>query len=69
MSRWTHAICPACWLLLYHGVTDLAALLVSPNTQTCCFCGLETDTRIFVRADPAKPQCGGVRGIHLEKSE
>lgn len=62
MSRWTHALCDACWAKREPDriPTRLRAGPDSPTmaSEPCCFCGQPT-CGIYIRHDPATAPCGG----------
>lgn len=55
MSEWTHPICDPDWTAQNGGRTP--ARLIEPyrETEKCCWCGEETDSGIYVWADPVDP--------------
>ena len=59
-SRFTHAICAACWSLLNPG--RVPHRLVEPSSTRCCFCSEVSDSGIFVRMAPERVPC---RGLHV----
>lgn len=58
MTPWTHAICDHCYSIRY----DVTPVRVKPETETCCFCGKDTRSGIYVRQDPDLTPCGGKHG-------
>lgn len=57
MSRWTHAICEACWNK--RNPDRQAARVVDTSPTECCFCGSPTGAGIFVRESPENVLCKG----------
>lgn len=57
MSRWTHAVCQHCWETRFGG--DPHRVVVDTARETCCFCGIETRSGIYVREDPSNLRCRG----------
>jgi len=51
----THLICAACWMDKAPGRTAKERP-GEPATQ-CCFCGSDTTSGIFCRAEPEETQC------------
>jgi len=62
MSNWTHAICPACWLV--KNPNRAPVRVATGDEEICCFCGEPTDDGIYLREDPRSPElrCGGRHG-------
>ena len=65
MSKWTHAICQPCWEQRAD-TSEPFRLTVCPP-EPCCFCGVSTDSGIFVRADPRPLRCQGIHEVESEK--
>lgn len=59
MSRWTHASCLACYHVKYPGKWPPRAKAEVRETETCCYCGTQTVSGIYVRDDPNTLKCGG----------
>ena len=56
MSGWTHSVCDTCYAGAEPGRTPIRLRI--PETEVCCSCGMDTDSGIFYRADPADmPYC------------
>ncbi len=53
---WTHPICWVCWVKMNPGRGP--ATLTNLGGGTCCFCGNETASGIYVRHDPKELKCG-----------
>jgi hypothetical protein len=47
----TQPACDGCWSGRYPGRQPVR--LKEPETETCCFCGAQTQAGIYVRVDPA----------------
>lgn len=57
MSRWTHSICDDDWDKLN---PDRPSLRIGAGEfETCCFCGEEHWSGIYIRQVPAGLLCGG----------
>lgn len=53
-SNWTHPMCDPCWLE-YDPARGPVRLQESVRElETCCWCGRETRSGIYVRHDPAQ---------------
>ena len=48
--NWTHCICDSCWTKLNPG--RKAVVMVVASEETCCFCGENTESGLYIRADP-----------------
>jgi hypothetical protein len=61
-GMWRHLVCGTCWLAQNggHHVDDVGGDVVG----LCCFCGRETSSGIYTRADPREVACKGTTGIH-----
>lgn len=57
MSKWTHTICDVCWDVLVPG--RRATRMIDVERETCCRCGEETVSGIYMRADPGTLLCKG----------
>ena len=60
MSRWTHAICDACWT---RKNPDRRPTRLLGIREACCYCGAKADG-IYTRDDPSQTPCGGAGGSH-----
>lgn len=49
-SRWTHPVCWPCWRA--RNGDDVPTRLRTPEPELCCWCGQQTDSGIYLRADP-----------------
>lgn len=54
--NWTHSICDDCWTNRSPH-QEPTRIVVDTETETCCWCGIQTTSGIFVRADPATLSC------------
>lgn len=59
MSRFTHAICGACWMARRPGQEPVRISEEGRRAETCCFCGRITSAGIDVRHDPTALRCEG----------
>lgn len=50
MSEWSHPICMACWF--DQRGNDVPYRVASSIKEICCWCGNNTFTGVYVRADP-----------------
>ena len=57
MSRWNHSTCMFCWLKREPDRDPV--IMTKAPTETCCFCGDEHSTGIYVREDPENTRCKG----------
>ena len=57
-----HCLCLRCWRSKMGDVQPSA--LASAPRDTCCRCGRDTDSGIYVRAHFSSMACAGVRGTH-----
>ncbi len=53
-SKWTHTICMPCFMRVT-GKTEAVTMTWDPTNdiEMCCWCGRETVSGIYLRADPA----------------
>lgn len=49
-SNWTHLICDKCWKYIHGNQFPLRLNIV--NHAPCCYCGVPTESAIYVREDP-----------------
>jgi hypothetical protein len=52
---WTQPCCERCWVPFVIGVRQELlepTRLIEPEQETCAFCGDDTSSGIYVRADP-----------------
>lgn len=47
---WTQPICDPCWISRHPARPSTR--LLSPDAETCAFCGRQTTSGIYVRVDP-----------------
>lgn len=64
MSRWSHAICDACWAK--KNPNHEPGRLKSAVCEECCYCGNPTIDGIYVRDNPDSLTC---KGVHKDKEE
>ncbi len=60
MSRWKHLMCAACWNERrdkYASVYTLAVEGANSEGESCCWCGNNTTSGIWLREDPEKMSC------------
>ena len=50
MSIWTHVICEKCWKDTGHDFEPTR--FIPPETEICCYCGVETNSGIYIRNNP-----------------
>lgn len=67
VSRWTHAMCGACWEKENPGRPP--HMVSGGATDLCCFCGMETTLGIYVRWNPTEVICEGKYMMHLPEEE
>lgn len=56
-SKWTHAICWACWERRTNERGENGrepGRVIDAPTETCCWCGRDTSFGIYTREDPTK---------------
>ena len=57
-SEWNHPICSFCWpafIIGQSGKLKTPCTLIDPESERCHFCGGDTRSGIYVRADPVEP--------------
>jgi hypothetical protein len=62
MSRFTHAICTACWRYRTAKAGQpgrVATRVTDAHEEACCFCGASTQAGIYVRENPLGLRCRG----------
>jgi RNase P subunit RPR2 len=64
MSKWNHSICEDCWQRLHLGRQPVVLHEKYVETQTCCYCGKEHRSGIFVREAPDSVRCVGTGPEH-----
>jgi len=52
-SDWTHNICWGCWRKRNPGQRPVQVKLLDSMALICCWCGIPTQSGIYVREDPA----------------
>ena len=67
MSRWQHSICDTCWQRREPDREPIRLRDAKP--ETCCFCGAEHESGIYVRENWAFLLCRGETGIHAVAAE
>jgi hypothetical protein len=50
--NWTHGICGDCWNERNLGVEPVRIKPEFAVQERCCYCGKETTSGIYIRADP-----------------
>lgn len=58
MAEWTHSICEVCWLALNPQREPIR--MKDAQSETCCKCGKEHATGIYMRANPEEMLCKGI---------
>lgn len=66
MSQYTHAICEHCWSLKH---PNREPHIGRKKVETCCYCGVLTNSGILSRDDPSIPMCKGIGKIHEDGQE
>ncbi len=62
-GQWTHAACEDCFARVQarqSGMPGRPSRLVDPDLETCCYCGEQTTSGLYVRDDPQALHPGGV---------
>ncbi len=54
-GNWNHAVCDACWEKKVPGRDPVR--IVEATKEVCCLCGADTQSGIWVRANPANMSC------------
>lgn len=57
MMTWTHRICDECWNKKNPGQRPFRVQHQYIELVSCCFCGKNTISGIFVRHDPKELSC------------
>ena len=51
-SDWTHAICETCYYAVRPDGVPVRMVASERRTETCCACGNDSDSGIYVREEP-----------------
>ena len=57
MSQWNHSLCDRCWER--REPTRVPVRVTEPDIEYCCGCGVQHESGIYVRAEPAAFVCHG----------
>lgn len=64
-NLWNHSICAECFDWIRPGQTPIAIKPEFVEQETCCLCGHQHKSGIYIRRDPAVMPCRFYVGSHL----
>lgn len=62
LSKWIHSICVECWNARNSGHEPVRLKAIYRTADSCCFCGHQHKSGIFIRQAPDKLMCKGIHG-------